>query len=78
MDQAKREGKNKNVIFSKEQYNRWLRSVNMREMLHDSIENNYEGFSLFYQPQVDARTQRLIGAEALLRWRSPKGRMVSP
>ena len=78
LDQAKREGKNKNVIFSKEQYNRWLRSVNMREMLHDSIENNYEGFSLFYQPQVNARTQRLIGAEALLRWRSPKGRMVSP
>ena len=78
LDQAKREGKNKNIIFSKEQYNRWLRSVNMREMLHDSIENNYEGFSLFYQPQVNARTQRLIGAEALLRWRSPKGRMVSP
>lgn len=78
LDQAKREGKNKNVIFSKEQYNRWLRSVNMREMLHDSIENNYEGFSLFYQPQVNARTQRLIGAEALLRWRSPNGRMVSP
>lgn len=78
LDQAKREGKNKNIVFSKEHYNRWLRSVNMRDMLHDSIENNYEGFSLFYQPQVDARTQKLIGAEALLRWRSPKGRMVSP
>ena len=33
---------------------------------------------MFYQPQVNARTQRLIGAEALLRWRSPNGRMVSP
>ena len=78
LDQAKHEGKNKNIIFTKEQYNRWLRSVNMRDMLHDSIENNYEGFSLFYQPQVDAQTKKLIGAEALLRWRSPRGRMVSP
>ena len=78
LDQAKREGKNKNIVFTKEQYNRWLRSLNMRDMLHDSIENDYEGFSLFYQPQVDAKTQKLLGAEALLRWRSPKGRMVSP
>ncbi len=78
LDQAKRDGKNKNIIFSKEQYNRWLRSITMRDMLQDSIEHDFEGFSLFYQPQVNARTQRLIGAEALLRWRSPKGRMVSP
>lgn len=78
LDQAKREGKNKSVIFSKEQYNRWLRSITMRDMLQDSIERQFEGFSLFYQPQVNARTQRLIGAEALLRWKSPKGRMVSP
>lgn len=78
LDQAKRDGKNKNNIFSKEQYNRWLRSVSMRDMLQESIERQFEGFSLFYQPQVNARTRRLIGAEALLRWRSPKGRMVSP
>ena len=78
LDQAKRDGKNKNIIFSKEQYNRWLRSITMRDMLQDSIEHGFEGFFLFYQPQVNARTQRLIGAEALLRWRSPKGRMVSP
>lgn len=78
LDQAKREGKNKNNIFSKEQYNRWLRSVSMRDMLQESIERNFEGFSLYYQPQVNARTKWLIGAEALLRWKSPKGRMVSP
>ncbi len=32
---------------------------------------------LFYQPQVDS-DGRLIGAEALLRWRLPDGKMISP
>lgn len=78
MDIAKREGKNRNCIFSKEQYNRWVRSISMRDSLRESVENGCVGFSLFFQPQVSARDQRLIGAEALLRWKNSKGRMVSP
>ena len=78
LDIAKREGKNRNVIFSKEQYNRWVRSISMRDSLWESVEKGCEGFSLFFQPQVDAHDQRLIGAEALLRWMGANGRMVSP
>lgn len=78
MDLAKRDGKNRNVIFSKEQYNRWVRSIAMRDSLWDSVENGCQGFSMFFQPQVAAADQRLIGAEALLRWRNPKGKMVAP
>lgn len=33
---------------------------------------------VFYQPQVDTRTGRLSGFEALLRWRHPARGMVSP
>ena len=78
LDLAKRDGKNQNCVFSREQYNRWVRSLSMRDDLKRSVENGCEGFSLFYQPQVAARTQELIGAEALLRWKNPKGRMVAP
>lgn len=78
LDQAKREGKNKNVFFTKEKYNRWLRSLSMWHFLQDSIDANFAEFSLLYQPQMDTFSQKLIGAEALLRWRSPRGRMVSP
>lgn len=32
----------------------------------------------FFQPKVDTRTNRLVGAEALARWIKPDGKMVSP
>ncbi len=78
LDIAKRNGKNRNEIFSKEAYNRWVRSISMRDSLWESVEEGCTDFSLFFQPQVNAADQRLIGAEALLRWMNPKGRMVSP
>ena len=36
------------------------------------------GFELHYQPQVDLQSDRVIGCEALLRWRHPLRGMVSP
>jgi len=35
-------------------------------------------FELFFQPQVDASTGRLSGAEALLRWRHPQRGLLAP
>ena len=35
-------------------------------------------FVLFYQPQVDARSGELVGAEALLRWRHPQRGLLTP
>ena len=75
---AKQGGKNKNCIFSKELYNRWLRSLTAREDIRCSVEDGCRGFSLCFQPQVGADSRRIIGAEALLRWQNSKGRMVAP
>ncbi len=35
-------------------------------------------FLLYYQPQVNLRTARIVAVEALLRWRRPDGTIISP
>lgn len=35
-------------------------------------------FEVYYQPQTEIHTQRIVAAEALLRWKSPKLGQVSP
>ena len=43
-----------------------------------SIMHGFDGFRLLYQPVVDAKTERLIGAEALLRWENERYGLVPP
>ena len=43
-----------------------------------SIMHDYNGFYLLYQPVVDAQTEQLIGAEALLRWKDDRYGTVPP
>ncbi|WP_051530521.1 bifunctional diguanylate cyclase/phosphodiesterase [Ruminococcus flavefaciens] len=51
------------------------------EVLHvirSSIMQDFQGFFLLYQPVVDALTEKVIGAEALLRWKNEEYGMVPP
>ncbi|MDO4989844.1 MAG: EAL domain-containing protein [Eubacteriales bacterium] len=43
-----------------------------------SIMRGYDGFYLLYQPVLEAKTERLIGAEALLRWKNEVYGVVPP
>jgi len=46
--------------------------------IRGSIMHGFEGFYLVYQPVVDSATEKLIGAEALLRWQNDKYGLVPP
>ena len=50
--------------------------VNMENDLRRAIADRQ--FRLHYQPKLDARSNKIIGAEALIRWRHPDRGEVSP
>ena len=47
-------------------------------VIRSSVAQDYEGFYLLYQPVVDAADEKLIGAEALLRWKNDEYGVVPP
>lgn len=79
LELAKRSGKNNLCFFSKSAHFELVQGIEMMEALRKSVENDFEGFELYFQAQVNAEDCTLKGAEALLRWRSPMtGAIVSP
>lgn len=48
----------------------------IEEDMRHAIEN--DEFYLLYQPKIDAQTNKLMGVEALIRWKHPKKGMISP
>ena len=53
---------------------KWQDSV--QELQEKAVRN--EEFLVYYQPKYDPRTNKLTGAEALIRWQSPELGFVSP
>lgn len=78
LDNAKLNGKNTLLFFSAQDYEKALATLQLQEELRNSIKNNFSGFSLCYQPQVEITTYQLHGAEALLRYRSPVKGSIPP
>ena len=66
MYQAKTMGRNTFSFFTPQMNVAMRRRFEIEEQMHGALERNE--FELYYQPQIDVKTNTIVGAEALLRW----------
>ncbi|MCY6957118.1 GGDEF domain-containing phosphodiesterase [Clostridium brassicae] len=73
---AKSSGKNRYEFFEKSMYDEMLRKTKIEKALREAIDNNE--LELYYQPQVEVKTGKIVSLEALIRWKHPEMGLVSP
>ena len=66
------------VTFHDELTGENRKSLEMLHAIRASITQDFKGFYLVYQPVVDAKSENLIGVEALLRWKNQEYGVVPP
>jgi len=76
MYRAKELGRNNYQFYSKDLSARALDRLNMETHIRRALEQ--DEFELYYQPQYDMKTQRVVALEALLRWNHPTHGQVPP
>lgn len=73
---AKEEGKQCYAFYEPEMTERAERRLQLEQDLRRAIEQNE--LELYYQPQVDLKTGKMTGVEALARWNHTTKGMISP
>ncbi|TIH08353.1 EAL domain-containing protein [Pseudomonas leptonychotis] len=76
LKQAKRLGHDQHGVYDPRLQSAHAESYRMLLALRDAVEAGQ--ISVELQPQVDLQTRRVIGVEALARWRKADGKMVPP
>jgi len=76
MYRAKAVGRNNFKFYSETMRTKSLHRLDLENLIRTAIEK--EQFELYFQPKVHAKTFRLVGAEALLRWHHPERGTIAP
>ena len=76
MYHAKEEGRNNFQYYS----NAMNAAASNRLLLEGEVRHatEREEFVVYYQPQIDLRSERIVGAEALVRWQHPRRGLLPP
>lgn len=64
------------VLFDKQMVEGIKREVEITSGFATAIQNHE--FTVYYQPKMETHSLKIIGAEALVRWRKPDGRFIYP
>lgn len=73
---AKKAGGNQVKFYNKKMNEDGVKLFEQETELRRAIINNE--FVLFYQPQIDMRTNQLVAVEALIRWNHPEKGLIFP
>lgn len=76
MYQVKEKGRDSIEFFNEEMADKVSRQLVMEGDLHRALDEGQ--FELYYQPKMDVLSNRVVGAEALLRWKHPTKGMIPP
>jgi EAL domain-containing protein (putative c-di-GMP-specific phosphodiesterase class I) len=76
MYHAKEQGRDRYEFFAPELNEAAIHCLNLEQELHRALRNRE--FVLHYQSKVDCLSGRLVGVEALIRWRHPERGLVPP
>ncbi len=76
MYQAKEAGRNAFRFFDEEMNTNVVEHLHLISAMRSALANNE--FHLHYQPQFSLADERIVGAEALLRWQHPEMGLIPP
>lgn len=75
MYHMKSEGKNGYSFFDRSILDASCQRIELEHSLRTALERGE--LEMYYQPQVDVRTRKVVGAEALMRWNHPERGLLS-
>jgi len=76
MYKAKEEGGNNFQFYASEMTDIAYEDVMIERDLREGIKN--KDFEVYYQPQIDLESEKIVGVEALVRWQHPIVGILSP
>ncbi|RZL00823.1 MAG: EAL domain-containing protein [Rubrivivax sp.] len=75
MDLAKSQGRNTALVYDLQLASKGRVRLDLDTALHKALER--DELVLYYQPKIDVRTSKMVGAEALMRWMRD-GKIIPP
>jgi len=76
MYKAKTEGRNRYKFFDQAMNQETNEYLEIEKSLYHAL--SHDEFELYYQPQINLQTDKIVGIEALIRWRHPSRGMMAP